>query len=42
MELRGRRSENPPRVFRADHPFLFFIRSRGSGTILFAGRYTGE
>src|SRR5262249_37768308 len=27
-------------VFRADHPFLFAIRHRRSGTILFLGRVT--
>ena len=27
-----------PAVFRADHPFLFCIRHRDSGTILFLGR----
>ena len=27
--------------FRADHPFLFFIRERFSGTILFAGVFPG-
>ena len=27
--------------FRADHPFLFFIRERLSGTILFAGAFLG-
>jgi serine protease inhibitor len=25
-------------VFRADHPFAFFIRDTGSGVILFEGR----
>ena len=27
-----------PKVFNADHPFMFFIRNRKSGTILFSGR----
>ncbi|XP_051910719.1 leukocyte elastase inhibitor-like [Hippocampus zosterae] len=29
-----------PKVFVADHPFLFFIRHNPSKTILFAGQYT--
>jgi serpin B len=27
-----------PKVFRADHPFLFFIRDRKTNAVLFAGR----
>jgi len=30
----------PPPVFRADHPFLFFILDRESGSVLFIGRLT--
>ena len=32
--------EEPPKpvIFKADHPFMFFIRHVKSGTILFAGR----
>ena len=36
----GARSSPPPKIplFRADHPFLFAIRDRRSGTIVFFGR----
>ena len=34
----GRFTSGPP-VVRADRPFLFFIRERLSGTILFAGKF---
>ncbi len=32
------RTDDSPPVFRADHPFLFAIRYRPTGTILFLGR----
>jgi serpin B len=30
----------PPAEFRADHPFLFFLRDTSSGAVLFVGRVT--
>lgn len=27
-----------PKVFKADHPFLFFIRDRRTNEVLFSGR----
>jgi serpin B len=35
-----RRPSEPAPIFRADHPFLFAIRHRPSGTVLFVGRMT--
>lgn len=32
------RPTEPPKQFRADHPFLFFLRDARTSTILFAGR----
>jgi serpin B len=32
------REPAPPPVFRADHPFIFFIRDTRSGSLLFLGR----
>lgn len=34
-------AEEPPKQFIADHPFLFVIRDRRSGLLLFIGRFTG-
>jgi len=39
--MKGRGAKlRPPAIpiFRADHPFLFIIRDRETGTILFLGR----
>jgi serpin B len=39
MMARGAaRPVEPPREFRADHPFLFLIRDSTTGSILFMGR----
>ena len=38
-QMRGG-ANSPPPVFRADHPFIFFIREMSSGSILFLGRLT--
>ena len=38
MDLRADMMPEPVPIFRADHPFLFAIRVRKSGAILFLGR----
>lgn len=38
MALRSTAVPRSPRVFRADHPFLFLIRHKASGAVLFLGR----
>ena len=37
MALMGIRVLPEPKVFKADHPFLFFIRDRETGTVFFSG-----
>ena len=38
MALKGKARPSVPKVFKADHPFLFLIRHRETGSILFMGR----
>jgi serpin B len=38
VEMATKSMPAPPEVFRADHPFLFFIRHDATGTLLFMGR----
>jgi serine protease inhibitor len=36
--MRAKGVPSPPPVFRADHPFVFLIREKSTGSILFLGR----
>lgn len=38
IEMGGAPASPPTRIFRADHQFMFFIRDRSTGLILFMGR----
>jgi serpin B len=38
MDLKSVSPSPQPKVFQADHPFLFFIRDRKTNTVLFSGR----
>lgn len=40
MNMKSSLETERPKVFRADHPFLFILRERTTGTILFLGRVT--
>jgi serpin B len=37
----GMGATSQPPVFRADHPFVYFILENGTDVILFMGRYAG-
>jgi serpin B len=41
VTMNGRGARPPPMPFRADHPFLFLIRDRPTGAVLFLGRFGG-
>lgn len=38
FELSMDMPQEPPKIFRANHPFIFIIQDRGTGNILFIGR----
>jgi serpin B len=40
MATRAAPIASQPKVFRADHPFLFLIRQQQSGAVLFLGRFS--
>lgn len=42
VEMFKRDAKPKTPVFRADHPFLFLIREKSTGAVLFLGRFTGQ
>jgi serpin B len=42
MATRSAMRPEEPEEFRADHPFVFLIRDRMTGTTLFLGRFMGK
>ena len=40
MRMKSMPPQNDFAVFKADHPFFYFIKEKSTGTILFAGRVT--
>jgi len=41
IRLRSALRPSPPERFEADHPFMFLVRDKATGSILFLGRYAG-
>ena len=40
-ELAAFEPTSPPKIFHADHPFLYLIRDQKTGVVLFLGRVAG-